>query len=192
MELTPVTKRLAPDDVFDQLVTSVVTVVGVPLRTFSMQVTHPPSGGVTFVPSASMGANGEIPDVTQMRIPVQYLANLLTAGDNGPVIRALERMLAMRAWQRGKHVDNVDNAKVLDQVGLTRAQVEDMYHVMAIANYEDRFVIPTSHREWSEDAQDMRGSCGFSFGNGCSGGSTETNLFGTKQTKRPTNPMEIA
>ena len=41
---------------------------------------------------------------------------------------------------------------------------------MAIANYEDRFVIPTAHRELGEDAYDLRGSCGFSFGNGCSDG----------------------
>jgi nitrate reductase beta subunit len=31
---------------------------------------------------------------------------------------------------------------VLEQTGLTVAQVEEMYQVMAIANYEDRFVIP--------------------------------------------------
>jgi nitrate reductase beta subunit len=58
-----------------------------------------------------------------------------------------------------------------------------MYHIMAIANYEDRFVIPTAHREVSEDAYELRGSCGFSFGNGCSGGTSETNLFG--KAKRP-------
>ena len=45
---------------------------------------------------------------------------------------------------------------------------------MAIANYEDRFVIPTAHRETNEDAYDLRGSCGFSFGNGCSGGKTRS------------------
>ncbi|VTN04689.1 Respiratory nitrate reductase 1 beta chain [Raoultella ornithinolytica] len=31
-----------------------------------------------------------------LRIPVQYLANLLTAGDTQPVLLALKRMLAMR------------------------------------------------------------------------------------------------
>ena len=60
---------------------------------------------------------------------------------------------------------------------------------MAIANYEDRFVIPTAHRELGEDAYDLRGSCGFSFGNGCSDGTTETNLFGTP--KRAKTPMEV-
>ena len=54
---------------------------------------------------------------------------------------------------------------------------------MAIANYEDRFVIPTAHREIGEDAYDLRGSCGFTFGNGCSGGESETNLFGTPQAR---------
>ncbi len=32
-----------------------------------------------------------------------------------------------------------------------------MYQVMAIANYEDRFVIPSSHREYAENAFDIRG-----------------------------------
>ena len=41
---------------------------------------------------------------------------------------------------------------------------------MAIANYEDRFVIPSTHREYAENAFNVRGGCGFSFGNGCSEG----------------------
>lgn len=55
-----------------------------------------------------------------------------------------------------------------------------MYRYMAIANYEDRFVIPTSHKEYAEDAFDMRSSCGFSDGQGCGGGgcSSKKNLFG--------------
>jgi nitrate reductase beta subunit len=56
---------------------------------------------------------------------------------------------------------------------------------MAIANYEDRFVIPTTHREHAEDAYDLRGSCGFSFGNGCSDGNSGKSLFGGKQRVIP-------
>jgi nitrate reductase beta subunit len=54
---------------------------------------------------------------------------------------------------------------------------------MAIANYEDRFVIPTTHREYAENAYDLKGGCGFSFGNGCSDGSSKTSLFGGKGKK---------
>ena len=137
-----------------------------------------------------MGTNGEIPDVNQLRIPVKYLANLLTAGDTAPVVRSLERLLAMRAYQRAKHVDGAPNHAAIDQVGISVAQVEDMYHVMAIANYEDRFVIPTTHREYAENAFNVRGGCGFSFGNGCSEGSSETSLFGSE--KKRTIPIKAS
>ena len=115
-------------------------------------------------------------------------ANLLTAGDTFPVVRALERMLAMRAYQRAKHVDGVPNHAAIDQVKLSVNEVEEMYRVMAIANYEDRFVIPTTHREYAENAFNVRGGCGFSFGNGCSEGTTETSLFGSE--KKRTIPIK--
>ena len=54
--------------------------------------------------------------------------------------------------------------KVLEDVGLSELQVEEMYRYMAIANYEDRFVIPTAHREDAmNEAFAERGGCGFSF-----------------------------
>ena len=149
----------------------------------------PPLSPITAAANAGqVGINGEIPDVNQLRIPVKYLANLLTAGDTAPVVRALERMLAMRAYQRAKHVDGVANLAALQQVSLSQAEVEDMYQIMAIANYEDRFVIPTTHREYAENAFNVRGGCGFSFGNGCSEGISETSLFGSE--KKRTIPIK--
>ena len=59
---------------------------------------------------------------------------------------------------------------------------------MAIANYEDRFVIPSAHREYAENTIDMKGGCGFTFGNGCSDGASEGSLFGG--TKRRTIPIK--
>jgi nitrate reductase beta subunit len=103
-------------------------------------------------------------------------------------VRALERMLAMRAYQRSKHVDNRVNSAVLQQVGLTDAQVEEMYRIMAIANYEDRFVIPSTHREYAENAFNVRGGCGFNFGNGCSDGVSDVSLFGVE--KKRTIPIK--
>ncbi|KVD73929.1 nitrate reductase [Burkholderia sp. ABCPW 14] len=131
--------------------------------------------------SGHMGMNGVIPDVRSLRIPLRYLANLLTAGDEAPVAAALDRMLAMRAYKRAQTVHGEHDAQVLAQVGLTAEQVEDMYQLMAIANYEDRFVIPSSHKEMAEDSFDEKGSCGFSFGNGCSGGTSDGTLFGRKK-----------
>jgi nitrate reductase beta subunit len=73
---------------------------------------------------------------------------------------------------------------------MTIEQVEEMYRYMAIANYEDRFVIPTTHREYAENAYDLRGGCGFSFGNGCSDGSTATSLFGNAKKVIAIKPKE--
>ena len=67
----------------------------------------------------------------------------------------------MRAYKRSEVVHGELDQAVLKQVGLTAAQVEDMYQTMAIANYEDRFVIPSSHKEMVEDSFNEKGSCGF-------------------------------
>jgi nitrate reductase beta subunit len=129
--------------------------------------------------AGKMGIDGGMPDVRSLRIPLRYLANMLTAGNEEPVARGLERMIAMRTYMRAKTVDGVIDEKIASRVGLKGSQIEEMYHVMAIANYEDRFVIPTTHREVSEDAYELRGSCGFSFGGDCSDGRTsDVNLFG--------------
>jgi nitrate reductase beta subunit len=153
-------------------------------RTLPMVWYVPPLSPISSAAaSGQMGHDGVLPDVRSLRIPLRYLANLLTAGDEEPVAKALERMLAMRAFMRGRHVEKREDTALLDRVGLSVAQVEDMYRYLAIANYEDRFVIPTTHREYAENAFDLRGGCGFSFGNGCSDGATETSLFGGKKRK---------
>jgi nitrate reductase beta subunit len=161
-------------------------------RTLPMVWYVPPLSPIQSAASAgALEMDGEMPDVRSLRIPVKYLANLLTAGEEGPVVTALERMLAMRAFMRAKTVDGRIDHRIAEKVGLSAAQVEEMYRYMAIANYEDRFVIPTTHRETTEDAYDLKGSCGFTFGNGCSGGNTELGLFGPKRRSRAKTPMEV-
>ena len=131
-----------------------------------------------------------MPDVRSLRIPVKYLANMLTAGDEAPVVTALERMLAMRSYMRSKTVDGVIDEGIAERVGLDKALIEDMYKIMALADYEDRFVIPTTHREQVEEAYDLRGGCGFTDTNGCSPGISEKSLFGG--SKKPLKmPAEV-
>ncbi len=161
-------------------------------RTLPMVWYVPPLSPVQSAAEAGkIALDGAMPDVRSLRIPVRYLANLLTGGNEAPVVSALERMLAMRAYMRAKTVDGVIDEAVAEKVGMSGAMIEEMYHVMAIANYEDRFVIPTSHREVGEDAYDVRGACGFSFGNGCSGGTSEADLFGARRRKVVQTPTDI-
>jgi nitrate reductase beta subunit len=130
----------------------------------------------------------DMPDVRSLRIPLKYLANMLTAGKEEPVALALERMMAMRAYMRSRTVDGVTDEGLATRVGLTPGQIDEMYRIMAIANYEDRFVIPTTHREEDENAYDIRGGCGFSFGNGCSDGMSQTNIFNVPKKHRLPEP----
>jgi nitrate reductase / nitrite oxidoreductase, beta subunit len=45
--------------------------------------------------------SGVLPDVESLRIPVQYLANLLTAGDTAPVLLALKTHAGNASLQTG-------------------------------------------------------------------------------------------
>ncbi|WP_099823618.1 nitrate reductase subunit beta [Oceaniglobus indicus] len=153
-------------------------------RTLPMVWYIPPLSPIQNAAEAgAIGMNGDMPDVKNLRIPVKYLANMLTAGDEAPVVTALERMLAMRSYMRSKTVDGVIDEGIAERVGLTGRMIEDMYKIMALADYEDRFVIPTTHREQVEDAYDLKGGCGFTDSNGCSTGVSKGSLFGG--SKRP-------
>ncbi|HIH4783498.1 TPA: nitrate reductase subunit beta [Morganella morganii] len=151
-------------------------------RTLPMVWYVPPLSPIQSVSDAGMlPHSGVLPDVESLRIPVQYLANLLTAGDTAPVLRALKRMLAMRHYKRAETVDKTRDISALEEVGLTEAQAQEMYRYLAIANYEDRFVIPSSHRELAREAFPERNGCGFSFGDGCHGSDTKFNLFNSRR-----------
>jgi nitrate reductase beta subunit len=94
-------------------------------RTLPMVWYVPPLSPIQNAAAAgTVGMNGVIPDVDSLRIPLRYLANLLTAGDEKPVKRALKRLLAMRAYKRSQQVDGVQDLQVLEDVGLSVEQVE--------------------------------------------------------------------
>lgn len=97
----------------------------------------------------------------------------------------------MRVYYRRRRLGERDDPAVLERVGLSVAEAEEMHRYLAIANYEDRFVIPTAHREEAEDAYALRGGCGFSFGNGCHGEETGGSLFGGPMGRRRTIPIRL-
>ena len=160
-------------------------------RTLPMVWYVPPLSPIQSAAQAGkIGHDGEMPDVRSPAHSAQDTSPICSPPARKSPLRSgssacwrCAPICARRPWTASS------TREIARRVGLTGQAIEDMYHVMAIANYEDRFVIPTAHREVNEDAYDLRGSCGFSFGNGCSGGVTETNLFGTP--KRAKTPMEV-
>lgn len=121
---------------------------------------------VWYIPPLSplVGTGDQEPPVDnldRLRIPLQYLANLLAAGDVAPVKVALQRLLAMRHYMRSIHVDQAPDVSALEAAGLTVAMAQEMYHLLALANYHDRFVVPTVRKEETADLYQGHGEAGF-------------------------------
>ena len=98
-----------------------------------------------------------------MRIPPRYLANLFTAGDEAPVRSALHKLLALRSYMRQRTFGGEESAQCLESAGLDPKTAEAMYRLLAVARYEDRFVIPTVRRENApgEDVEALKGAAGY-------------------------------
>ena len=140
-------------------------------------------------------ADGCIPRSDTLRLPVGYLANLLTAGKQEPIRLALNRMIAMRSYMRSIHVDGEPVTAALEAAGIDEDTAKEMYRYMAIANYEDRFVIPTSHQEVAlDDYYGFQGQNGFTFGNDSSPGISANSLFPErrKDTVESREPAPLA
>ncbi|MEC3609355.1 nitrate reductase subunit beta [Bacillus glycinifermentans] len=114
----------------------------------------------------AQSAEDIFPAIDQMRIPIEYLANLLTAGDTSHIRTTLKKMSVMRMYMRSTQTNKPMNSDLIASTGLTEQQIEEMYRLLAIAKYDDRFVIPTSHREEVADLYMEQGSCGLSFAGG--------------------------
>jgi nitrate reductase beta subunit len=85
-----------------------------------------------------------------MRIPLKYLANLLSAGNESLVLESLKKQMAVRMVMRQKRIGDVGDDKVkaaLNEVGLSEKDAVEIHDMVALATYEERFVIPETHRE---------------------------------------------
>ena len=102
------------------------------------------------------------PDLDQFRIPMQYLARLLAAGNEEEVRKALTRLLALRAYRRSIRVEGAADLGVLSRAGLSEKQAISMHRLLALAHFHERFVVPTTHREQTANAPYIeRGFTGF-------------------------------
>jgi nitrate reductase beta subunit len=113
-------------------------------------------------PVLSYAQNMEERDVVDtLRIPITYLANLLTAGDEAPVRLALKRLMAIRQYMRSIRVENQVDENSLEKVGLTADTAQQMYRLLALARLNERFVVPTVGPKQTGDPFQSQGSCGY-------------------------------
>ena len=81
--------------------------------------------------------------IDTLRIPVEYLAELFTAGEVGPVRASLQRLAAMRSYMRAANLGEEFDESIPEAVRLSGDEIEAMYRLLAIAKYQDRYVIPS-------------------------------------------------
>ncbi|MGE2689873.1 nitrate reductase subunit beta [Mycolicibacterium pulveris] len=80
-----------------------------------------------------------------LRIPMQYLAGLFTAGDTDVVEGVLGRLAAMRSYMRDINLGRETQPHIPESVGMTEEQMYEMYRLLALAKYDERYVIPTAY-----------------------------------------------
>jgi len=85
--------------------------------------------------------------IEALRVPAEYLANLFTAGNPGPVRRVLRTLAAVRTLMRAGQLGLAVPDGLAESVGATEADLEDLYRLLAIAKYDERYVIPPAHAE---------------------------------------------
>lgn len=108
--------------------------------------------------------------IDNMRFPLEYMANLFSTGDIDIVKKCIKKIMSVRVYRRWKTVNDISEDKVrnlLSEVDLTLEQAEGIFYLTSLAKFEDRFSIPSFHRELAiemlEFTGDYKGSSGFGF-----------------------------
>ena len=93
--------------------------------------------------------------IDALRIPVEYLAEMFTAGDADIVTLVLQKLAAMRSYMRGVTLRDERDESLAEAVGMTGKAMEQMYRLLAIAKYDERYVIPPAHHDQAHNLEEM-------------------------------------
>jgi nitrate reductase beta subunit len=104
--------------------------------------------------------------IDALRIPVEYLAELFTAGDPEPVKAVLNRLAAMRSYMRRLNLGQSPDESIATAVGMGGRQIEDMHRLLALAPYDERYVIPTAHAEQGHQLEELATECSLDYEGG--------------------------
>ncbi|HEX5567178.1 MAG TPA: 4Fe-4S dicluster domain-containing protein, partial [Streptomyces sp.] len=104
--------------------------------------------------------------IDALRIPVEYLAELFTAGDPAPVDAVLHRLAAMRSYMRDINLGREPDAAIPAAVGMSEEAMYDMYRLLALAKYDERYVIPPAHAEQAHGLEELATECSLDYEGG--------------------------
>jgi nitrate reductase / nitrite oxidoreductase, beta subunit len=104
--------------------------------------------------------------IDALRIPVEYLANLFTAGDVEPVDGVLRKLAAMRSYMRDINLGREPDDSIPAAVGMSGESMYEMFRLLALAKYDERYVIPTAHAEEAHALEELATECSLDYEGG--------------------------
>ncbi|GIH70189.1 nitrate reductase subunit beta [Sphaerimonospora thailandensis] len=104
--------------------------------------------------------------IDALRIPIGYLAEIFSAGDPEPVRAVLRRLAAMRSYMRDVNLGRDRDESIAAEVGMTGETIEEMYRLLAIAAYNERYVIPKAHAEQGAKLEELATGCSLDYEGG--------------------------
>ena len=107
--------------------------------------------------------------IDALRIPIEYLAELFTAGDVAAVDGVLRKLAAMRSYMRDINLGRESRPDIAEAVGMSEESIYDMYRLLAIAKYGQRYVIPAAHTERAHELEEIGCSLDYDEGPGMYG-----------------------
>ncbi|EOM76790.1 nitrate reductase subunit beta [Rhodococcus rhodnii] len=101
-----------------------------------------------------------------LRIPREYLAGLFTAGDVSVIDDVLRKLAAMRSYMRDINLGRETQEEIPASVGMSEVDIYEMYRLLALAKYDERYVIPTAYATEGHRLEETVTDCPLDFEGG--------------------------
>ncbi|MDO5044686.1 MAG: nitrate reductase subunit beta [Coriobacteriia bacterium] len=115
---------------------------------------------VWYIPPMSpihtrFAAHKNLAQADEMRIPVQYLAELFSAGDPEPVEHIINTLVTVREHMRAKEF-----GEQAPESEFSAVELDDMYRLLALAKYDERFNIPPKAQDSITEGHELQHGAG--------------------------------
>jgi nitrate reductase beta subunit len=108
--------------------------------------------------------------INGLRLPIEYLAGLFTAGNTDIIKSVMKKLMAVRLHRRDKTVGDLPAEEIkraLNDTNLTEEIADDIFRLTSLPRYNERFIIPPAHKEEAKEliknTDELKGSSGFGF-----------------------------
>jgi len=78
----------------------------------------------------------------------------------------LKKLAAMRSYMRDINMGREPDGAIPASVGMSEEDMYDMYRLLAIAKYDERYVIPPAHAEQAHSLEELATECSLNYEGG--------------------------